>query len=253
VGRIVGHMRLLIRNIENNESIGPSEIVVINQGVIEALTMANLFYILPPEESRTEAEHLNRRLKALASYARSQDLDEVFPRSKLPESALDAQYMRLIVGMKDKVFRAVGDRLIDQTYQMNVRLHSLDRAITRSEVGKALDGMITALVESTKGKEMSSDPGVAFFLGGVAQTVRQIRSLLPKKFNPHQSLLLYQALVEALIHTRRFMILPEDRAEVEIGYTMKRFFKIQEYLKGNPDFHSPLWHFGNGNSNPPPS
>lgn len=252
VGRIVGHMRLLIRNIENNESIGPAEIAVINQGVIEALTMANLFYILPPEESRTEAEHLNRRLKALASYGRSLDLNEVFPRTKQTESALDAQYMRLIVGMKDKVFGAVGDRLIDLTYKMNVRLHSLDRAITRGEVGKALDGMIAALVESAKGKEASADPGISFFLGGVAQTVRQIRSLLPKKFSPHQSLLLYQSLVEALIHTRRFIVLPEDRAEVEIGYTMKRFFKIQEYLKGNADVHTPLWYFGNGNSNPPP-
>jgi hypothetical protein len=253
VARIVGHVRLLVRNIESNGRIGPAEIAVINQGVIEALTVANLFYILPPEESRTEAERLNRRLKALASYAKTLDLDEVFPPSSAPEGGIDAQAARLMVKMRDRIFAAIGERLIDLTYQMNVRLHSVDRAITRGEVGKALDRMIREIEEAIRGSDDSpADPMAAFLLGGVVQMVRQTRNLLPRKLSARQSLLTYQALVEALIHTRRFLVMPEDRAEVEIRYTLKRFSKIQAYLKGHPEVKSPLWNFGNGNSNPPP-
>lgn len=253
VGRIVGHMRLLIRNIENNDQIGPREISIINQGVIEALTVANLFYILPPEESRQEAEHLNRRLKNLATYAKELDLAPVFPSSKAPEIGLPALSIQMIVGMKQPIFDAVGDRLIELTYDMNSRLHSLDRAITRAEVAKALDRMIKALEEASKGKpEKPVEPMVSFFLGGVVQTFRQIRGLLPRKLNPHDSLLVYQALVESLIHTRRFMVFPDDRAEVEMAYTFNRFFKIRRYFEGAEGVHSPLWYFGNGSSNPPP-
>jgi hypothetical protein len=44
------------------------------------------------------------------------------------------------------------------------------------------------------------------------------------------------------------LVLPADRAAVEIQYTAKRFQKIYDFARGVEA--SPLWYFGNGNSVP---
>lgn len=255
LGKLISHLRMLIRRVDENPAFGPEEIVYLNQGLIEALNMANLFSFLPPDEIRRETEFLFKRMRALSQYAKTGDLEDLFPHSDGPEGMNDEgalQNARMIVGMRDAIFEAIGNRLVDLTHEMNVRF--VDRAITRREVAKALNRMTKAIEDAGRDiSSSSSGQAVNFILGGIAQLVRTTQKSLPKKLHQMQNYLIYYALADNLIHSRRFLIFSKDRAEVEVRYTIRRFLKVPNYLKGSPDAKSPLWFFGNGNSNTPPA
>jgi hypothetical protein len=248
--RLIAHLRRTVRRVHSDEGIGPREISMINQVIVETLTVVSRFYFLNQEEGREEASYLMRRLKKLHT-SQTKDFGDLFPEPASPGGTVDGPFARLLVERRDAIFDSVGQGLIELTYEMNVRLHSIDQPITKREIGQALKNIIQAL-EDTVDRLSRSDQLAAFFLGGLKETIRLIQKGLPKKLDQHRSHLTYQALAEALIHTRRFLVLPEDRAAVEVQYTIKRFQRILEYVRGDRDIPSPLWHFGNGNSRPPP-
>ena len=91
-------------------------------------------------------------------------------------------------------------------------------------------------------------PLLAMMAGTLDATIRDFQA--NKKLNAHHRLLIYQAIIESLIHTRRFLVLPPGQAGVEMQYTALRFQQIYNFARGVET--SPLWHYGNGKSVPPP-
>ncbi|HEX5037950.1 MAG TPA: hypothetical protein VFX30_12395 [bacterium] len=246
---LVKYMRVLIEKVKTNEALGTEEISLLNQGVIEALTLANLFYILPPEESDREAKFLMKRMKSLLHYASRPALDTLFPQ-KAEEGKIDPVIAGHLGALRRPLSEAVGGGLVELTYRMNVRIHSQDQAVTKKNVVDAFqqirDAMTTA-IGAAGPTEKEALPLLAMMAGTMDQTIRDFQS--NKKLSAQHRLLIYQALIESLIHTRRFLVLPDERAGVELQYTARRFQQISNFVRGLET--SPLWYFGNGKSLPP--
>ncbi|HSA59679.1 MAG TPA: hypothetical protein VLJ37_08340 [bacterium] len=249
--QLVVRMRILIGRVRENSDLGPEEIALLNQGMIETLTVANLFFMLPPEEMENEVRHLLRRLKAVLHYAKSGDIEDLFPLKSGDSASGEPGVNAMLAELKQSIFPAVSGGLIELTYRMNVRLHSGGEAVEKKHVMDALQQIAGSLKDAVKSLD-GADFKPRSFLDGVANTLDGIAKDFQanKKISKLQRLFIYQALVECLIHTRRFLVLPPDRAGLEFQYTVKRFLKIHGFVQGTVE--SPLWFFGNGNSNPPP-
>jgi hypothetical protein len=243
--QIVIRMRILIQRVRDNPALGPEPISLLNQGMIETITVANLFFMLPPEEMEKEVGHLLRRLKALLHYAKSADIEDLFPLKAGDSASADPAVKAMLAELKRTIFPAVSGGLIELTYRMNVRLHSGREAVGKKHVTDALQQISGSLKEAVKGLEGSEFDGVVNTLDGITKDFQA-----NKKISKLQRLFIYQALVDCLIHMRGFLVLPPDRAGVEFQYTEKRFLKIHGFVRGT--IESPLWFFGNGNSKPPP-
>lgn len=259
LNRLVRNLEPFVQQVAMNERLTPEHIVWLNQALIEALTAANLLYILPPEERQREARYLLDHMMRLRSFVNPRGADGsaggeaatlsfLFPAVAV-EPPLSFEVGGRLPHLQSRLFAGLRAGLIELTYQMNMKLHREDRAIVKKDIVSAVVQMEEAL--AVVAEPVGGDPEITGFLSVVQGVLSGIRGKVEeKKLSPKERVLVFQSLIEALIQTRRFLIFPEDRAAVELGYTMKRFAKIKDYLEGKTK--SPLMHFGNGSTPPPP-
>jgi len=249
--RLVRNLEPFVQRVATTPQLTVDHIAWMNHAVIEALTAANLFYILPPEERQREAKYLLERVTRLRSFVNprggAMEFDELFPAGS-HEGLLPPTIAAQLSAMRERLYEEIGAGLIELTYQMNVKLHQEDRAIVKKDIVKSVEQIQQAVVSASE--KMKDNDAVAFFASGLTTMLENIRKGVDsRKLSPRDRLLIFQALIESLIHTRRFLVFPADRAQIELGYSMRRFAKIASFLEGS--VKSPLWHFGNGSSEPP--
>ncbi len=261
--RVVGHLHAIARNILANEDLTQENMVLVNQAMVEILTVANLFYMLTPEESRKEAQHLVDRLKRLRTFTEKsknggadktgKSLGELFALAE-PAAVADTDFSKGVLSMRVALRENSGVRLIELTRDLNRRFYRKERAVNKEHVIATMRE-IRGLVETASQVPEISAP----FLESLLQNLDILMTALegaelqagPKteqKIDPE--LLIYQAMIETLVHARRFLVFPDEAAPIELGYTIERFNKIMRFIKGKSQ--SPLWNFGNAISTPPP-
>lgn len=257
--RLVHNLEPLAQGVLNNDRLTAEHVIWLNQAMIEALTAANLLYILPPEERQREALNLLRRIQRLRSFVNPRGaeggalgemgtLSLLFPNLEIG-SPLLPEVGDLMQDLRSRLYTGLGTGLIELTYQMNLKLHRVDRAIVKKDIDYAVTQMeqaVVALVELAR--EDSRITGVLSLVQGLLSNIRA--RLEGKKLGPKERVFVFQALIDALVQTRRFLVFPDDRAAAELGATMSRFEKIQAYLEGRSK--TPLWSYGNGSTPPPP-
>jgi hypothetical protein len=140
---LVKYLKVVISRIKENEAFGEEDASLLNQWVIEALTLSNRFFVLPPEEGDVEAKFLMKRMKAMMNFANRPSIDTLFPQ-KAGEFPLDPVVAGHLAGLRPRLADAVGTGLIELTYRMNVQIHTRE-ALTKKRVVDPLAQIRTAL------------------------------------------------------------------------------------------------------------
>lgn len=240
-------IRQILDQIRANERLGSQEICLLNQAMLEALTRANLFYILPPTEVRQQVAYLRRRLGYIAEFAIHGGGPGALAPTDEPFGSTDLPLVPILSGVRERLFEKIGEGLIALTHDMSAKIYEEGTAISRASLVRAVGAMTTA-IETAKG-QIDADSPPDDFLFGILKTLHDIRGLVEsrdRKLNGHERLRIFQALIEAMIHARRFLIYPPEQAAVEVRYTVKRFERIRDFLRGETGVSSPLWYFSTG-------
>ncbi len=261
--RVMGHLRAVAKNIEENDALTERDIALVNQAMVEVLTEANLFNILTPEENQKEAKFLMASWERLRTYtdkrkgggaSSGRNCSDLFA-SASPGVFVDPEVAKGLLGMRGTLQEHASRRLIELTRDMNRRFYRKDRAVNKGHVVETLEE-IRELIQATNDLPNAQQYVLAGIAGSIDTLIEALGSaelkadpLTGQKVDPE--LLVYQAVIQTLIHSRRFLVFPDEAAPLEFSYTFERFNKILRFIQGNAE--SPLWHFGNGHSHPPPA
>jgi hypothetical protein len=254
LSRRLGYALPRIAKVEGG---GPDSIVWFNQAVIEMLTAANRFAVLAMSDRRIEGEHLIAKVEKLRTFfvPRKVDggtkvaaggIDHLFSRNGTA-SSLTEREQKALLSARDQLFHAMGEGLINLTYQMNLKLHNEKSAIEKKDIlnsFRLLAGSLEMAAEAL-GEHRSAVNGLRNAFSSILARLSDVRLSAENKSR------VYQAVIEVLIHIRRFLVFPADWAILEVEYTANRLNQIDQFLAGKEA--SPLWHYRkNGKSNQPP-
>ena len=229
----------LIHHVRENSLLDSEDICALNQDVLELLTNSHRFYFLPPLDVVKEWRYLQKRAIRMLKAARK------VKGEGASQTGSATAFTGHVAGVRSRLFSMVGSGLIALTHDMSLKVNKKEGVITKTTISKSLKQIREALDQARSA--LSPELGTGEFFFGIVDVLKESQELLDdteKELINSQGLQVFQALIEALICARRFMILPEQEALREFVFIFQRFEKIMQFLKDPKKTPSPLWHYG---------
>ncbi len=198
----------LSRVVSERGDIMLRDLVLLKQGVVEILVLANRFHMLPFHEHEKIARRLRLKILKLIRSGRSKNR---FLESEISPEKPESSDIVLNHGSKG----ALKTRLNRLIASMNELLHHQKRAISP-------DNILDALYEMT----------LSCYSPQISQGSIDLKRLQP--FSPRQKLLIYQSILEAVVSVRSVLVFSEagyaHSAEQEKTALKKKLEMLMAYF-----------------------